>query len=1013
MKNAGLSMLIGLFAYLFGVAVQAVPSTGSGTYFVADGKSQVNESLIRSGKNNTGQIEFIGYATFDLSGIAGAAAEGGVALSGNLKAFQGKPTGLIIDYLGTYGDGALNGSSCAEWSEAPAEVSLSVSPKGNSFSASMGLPADSLVSRFAVFRIRNEQKGSQWDLSALKLTLSEGAAIPVAQAKTVPSRNETETADLYHKMVPEDKQLDPEWVESLTERGHPLDAAIRGSKKDDSLKYIGMPVGGIACGSLIIDGAGQFYSWDIFGGTPKGIINQDVKLPDGYMGFKNGLRKTIRIHDGANFMNPPTVKKFPPSVKSGFALNIQGGKTFEMGADDWDTVEFQGQWPVGRVSYTDTKSPVSVQLKAFSPFIPLNVEDSKLPATIMAYTLVNESSKPVALEFDGWLDLPGQNAQMKAESLAGATGFSLNIPKAGKRAGGSMGLTVAGDAESVQINGANGLRVSVKLSPGESREIPFLITWRFSHNAYTKKFNDSAAVAEYVTGNFERLFSKTLLWADTWNDTTLPQWFVDRAMAPASTMQTSNLQFAGDRFWGWEGIGAGPGTCTHVWAYAQAMARLFPSLERNLREVTDFGLYQMPNGGVPFRPSNDKTKVAIDGQCGTVLRSYREHQMSADDQFLKRNWPSIKKAVNYLIEFDKNDDAYDGLLDGEQHNTLDAEWYGKVHVLCSLYLAALRAGEEMAIDMGDSKFEKVCHDTYEMGSQNIEKLYNGEYYVQIEDPNHPDAIGVGPGVYIDQVYGQFWANQVGLGRLYNRDHMRSALNAIWKYNYLTDVGPFREVFKKGRFYAWKGDGGVIMCSWPNGGVTETQREFWTYGYFNEVMSGFEHQVAAHMIAERDPELLTKGLAIMRTIHDRYAPAKRNPYNEIEFSDFYARAMASYGSFLAACGFTYNGPEGEIGFDPVIHPENFRAPFTAAEGWGTYSQTVSAKEMTAAIDVKWGRLKLRNIKLNPGKLAPKTVDVTIDGKTLKSKLVQTEGGVSVEFDKAVSIVAGQKLALVMK
>ncbi|MFC1762469.1 GH116 family glycosyl hydrolase [Planctomycetota bacterium] len=822
-----------------------------------------------------------------------------------------------------------------------------------------------------------------------------------------------DTGTLYRKMIPADKQLDSAWVESLTQRGHELDAAIRGSKADDTLKYIGMPVGGIACGSLVMDGAGQLYAWDVFGGQPKGLINQDVKLPDGYIGFKNGLRKTIRVHDGANFLNPPTVEKFPPPVKTGFALRVAGGSEFSIGPDDWETVEFVGQWPVGKVTYKDSKSPVTVQLEAYSPFIPLNIEDSKLPATVMAFTLTNGSSQPVSIEFDGWLALPGGKAQMSVESADAATGFILNVPKEGRKKGGSMGLAVVGDATPVKKDTANGLRVSAQLAPGESKLVPFVISWHFGHHAYAKKFNNAAAVSQYVSSNFVRLSAQTRLWAATWNDASLPQWFMDRAMAPASTMQTANLQFAGDRFWAWEGIGAGTGTCTHVWAYAQAMARLFPSLERNLREVTDFGLYQLPDGGVPFRPSKDKKKVAIDGQCGTVLRSYREHLMSADDTFLKRNWPSIKKAVNYLIEFDKNDDAYDGLLDGEQHNTLDAEWYGKVHVLCSLYLATLRAGEEMATDTGDTEFQRLCRNTYEMGSKNIEKLYNGEYYIQIEDPNHADAIGVGPGVYIDQVYGQFWANQVGLGRLYNQEHIRSALNAIWKYNYLTDVGPFREVFKKGRFYAWKGDGGVIMCSWPKGGITEKQREFWTFGYFNEVMSGFEHQLAAHMIAERDPELLTKGLAIMRTIHDRYAAAKRNPYNEVEFSDFYARAMASYGSFLAACGFEYDGPAGMIAFDPVIGPENFRAPFTAAEGWGSFSQTIGKEDMKAEIGVNWGRLKLQSLRLNPRDLDIKQVTVTLNGKKLNAKLTKTGSGTTVEFTEPVSITIDQDLIVELR
>ena len=77
------------------------------------------------------------------------------------------------------------------------------------------------------------------------------------------------------------------------------------------------------------------------------------------------------------------------------------------------------------------------------------------------------------------------------------------------------------------------------------------------------------------------------------------------------------------------------------------------------------------------------------------------------------------------------------------------------------------------------------------------------------------------------------------------------------------------------------------------------------GYFSECMSGFEHQVASHMMAEG---MVEESLVLTKSIHDRYHAFKRNPFNEIECSDHYGRAMASYGTFISACGFTYHGPK---------------------------------------------------------------------------------------------------------
>ncbi|WPJ95478.1 GH116 family glycosyl hydrolase [Coraliomargarita algicola] len=855
---------------------------------------------------------------------------------------------------------------------------------------------------------------------------------------------------LYRNTIPEDKNLDPAWVQSLSERGHALDAGISGSKAEDTLKYIGMPVSGIATGTVYLNGDGRLFVWDIWSAGHQGVLPNLVPPPKGYSGFRKQKGQLTPV-SGSTYINPLTPEAFPPSFSQGFGLRWADGNIQQFAAADWESVEFTGTWPVATVDYADSKSPLQVELKAYSPFVPLNLQDSSIPVTVMSYTLTNTSSDTVQAELVGWLENMSNTAnadtagafsiQPEWTSLSHACAMFMPSEKRGKRqsapfhAKGSMTLSYLGTGERTAVNEVPGIATVIELKPGESREYTFLISWHFADlrikmaygpewilekNAYAERFEDADAVAEHVAANFDSLSSQTRAWVQTWNDSTLPQWLLDRTVVTLNTLQTANCNLLADgdggRFWAWEGVRVCHGTCTHVWHYAQAMARLFPSLERNLREKTDYGTAQLENGVVPYRgtiKAGEGGGIAIDGQCGTVLRSYREHLISKDDTFLKNNWADIKRALEYLIDFDRNDGDFDGLLHGKQHNTLDASWYGKVHAISSLYIAALRAGEEMARRMDDREFEVLCRELYEKGSQGIEKLYNGEYYVQEEDPAHSTAIGVGEGVYIDQVIGQFWANQLGLGRLYNEAHIQSALNALWRYNFVPDVKAFRETFRKGRYYAWDGDAGLIMSSWPNGGLKDDFMNHWQYDYFNECMSGFEYQAAAHMVAEGTPELVERGLAITRAIHDRYRPQARNPYNEIECSDHYARAMSSYAVFLAVCGFNYDGPAGVIGFDPAIQADDFRAPFTAAAGWGTYSQKITPQQMQAELKINWGQVRLSRIKLNPGERPFQQVSVSLNGKKVAAELLERESGVVIALAEMIQIAQGQQLTVVLR
>ena len=99
----------------------------------------------------------------------------------------------------------------------------------------------------------------------------------------------------------------------------------------------------------------------------------------------------------------------------------------------------------------------------------------------------------------------------------------------------------------------------------------------------------------------------------------------------------------------------------------------------------------------------------------------------------------------------------------------------------------------MATETGDAEFARLCRQKFAADqSRRIEtELFNGEYFIQKPEPGHEDSLGTYQTCHIDQVHGQSWAWQVGLGRVLDREKTVSALKALYKYNFAPDVGPFR------------------------------------------------------------------------------------------------------------------------------------------------------------------------------------------------------------------------------
>ena len=532
---------------------------------------------------------------------------------------------------------------------------------------------------------------------------------------------------------------------------------------------------------------------------------------------------------------------------------------------------------------------------------------------------------------------------------------------------------------------------------GASGGSRFVISWNYPNrnnywnpkadktswkNYYAVLFPDARQSARYSLAEWDRLYRETDCFRRSLYGSALDPAVIDAVASNLSVLKSPTcLRLEDGSFYAFEGCqasaGSCEGSCTHVWNYAYAMPYLFPALERSMRE-NDFRYNQWPDGKMSFRlnlplgSAPNPFRACVDGQMGGVLKSYREWKLSGDSEWLKTYWPSIKASLEYAwapTNPDKWDAGKTGVMTGRQHHTLDMEMMGPNGWLNGFYLAALKAGAEMAECLGEGDAAAEYRKLFASGKKYTdEELFNGEYYEQKIDlrdyaflksfyvENSGDYLftvywneesgeikyQVGDGCLSDQLVAQWHANLLGLGEIFDKEQTRTTLSSIYRYNYKT----MRDVHNLWRVFSLNDESGVLLCTWPEGKT----RPAIPVPYVTETWTGVEYQLACHMIQEGMTE---EGLRLVRSVRERFDGKKRNPWNEFECGSNYARSMSSYSLLLAFSGFRYDGVEKRIGFFPVC-PENFRSFFSCGSGWGEVRFT----ENGVSLELLYGSLELR-------------------------------------------------------
>jgi uncharacterized protein (DUF608 family) len=572
---------------------------------------------------------------------------------------------------------------------------------------------------------------------------------------------------------------------------------------------------------------------------------------------------------------------------------------------------------------------------------------------------------------------------------------------------------------------AGALGIRAKLGPGESKVMTFYLTWHFPNfekywgevpccdspsckgngtratwrNYYAGQFRDAVDVARQLHRKEAALRAKSMQFHDALFSSTMPPAALDAVSSQMSILKTATcLRLTDGTFYGFEGCspvsGCCEGSCTHVWNYQQTLPFLFPSLERSMRSA-DYTYNMRDDGGMCFRlqlplgsEPNDFHACA-DGQMGGIMKTHRDWKISGDDAWLKGLWPSVKKALEYAwVQWDAD---RDGVMEGIQHNTYDIEFLGPNPLMAGFYLGALAAGAEMAEAVGESHAAERYRAIAKKGRAWVEKnLFNGEYYVQKYDPEQAPQFQFGKGCLSDQVLGQWIAAVSGLGDVLDKKQVRTALRSIFWHNWRKSLADHANAQ---RVFALNDESGLVLCSWPKGG-----RPAIPFPYSDEVWTGFEYQVASHLILEG---MVEEGLAIVQGARDRHDGLRRNPWNEFECGNHYARAMSAYGLLLALSGFTYDMAANRIGFSPQRKGKHFRT-FWALDGvWGVFNR----KGNKAALSVLHGSITLNGIDL-PG-FAKDGIRASVNGTAITA---ETGAHGAVTLAVPVKLEEGQCLTL---
>jgi uncharacterized protein (DUF608 family) len=397
-------------------------------------------------------------------------------------------------------------------------------------------------------------------------------------------------------------------------------------------REIRFPLGGIGTGCIGLAGDGRLVDWQIFNRPNQDSIN-------GFSHFAVRAESRGRVVD-ARVLHGDLE---PPYVGAGGGGSIGSGPPRETmaGLPHFRDTVFSGHFPFASIDYRDSDFPGRIRLTAFNPFIPMQEDDSGIPAAFFSFELHNSTTGPLDYTLAATLANPFPKPQVhrlqrqSGRSLLqlGTTGLAPDDRLYGELTVGTDAARVShqdywfrgpwfdalevfwrdwttpgplrnrryAPAEAGDRNQAT-LAAHVRLAPGERQDVRFIVAWHVPNcendwnatattraraagiaptwkNYYATRWSSSRATATYALKNWTRLHRDSLAFHEALFASTVPPEVLDAVSANLAILKSPTVMRLEDgTFYGFEGCNSTTGCCEGTCTHVWNYAQALPFL---------------------------------------------------------------------------------------------------------------------------------------------------------------------------------------------------------------------------------------------------------------------------------------------------------------------------------------------------------------------------------------------------------------------------------------------------